>query len=83
MERLFEGSRIKIMTATLLLDTANKIMHILCHEAHMLHRGLVDTIFHNKTLLPKGYKPWELTLTLKIQQLLASNIVYLQSEDAV
>lgn len=68
--------KLKIMTAVLLLDMANKMMH------YMLHGALVDTVSHDKTLPRDGYKPWELNLTLKIQQLLASNIVYLQCEEA-
>lgn len=49
----------------------------------MLHKGLVDTVFYNKMLPCNGCRPGELNLTLKIPQLLASNIVYLQSAEAM
>lgn len=77
MERLFEGSKIKNYDSCFSAghDKQNYVLY-------MLRRGLVDAISHNKTLPGNGYKPWELKLMLKIQQLLASNIVYLQSEDA-
>lgn len=77
MERLFEGSK------TENYDSCPSAGHDKQNDAlYMLHGALVDAVSHDKTLPRDGYKPWELNLTLKIQQLLASNIVYLQCEEA-
>lgn len=78
MERLSEGSK------TENYDSRLSAGHGKQNDAlYILHGGLVDTVSHNKTLPCDGYKPWELNLTLKIQQLLGRHIVYLQCEEAV
>jgi len=68
--------KLKITTAAFLLDRANN------DAPRMSCRGLVASISHNKTLTRDRYKPWELHLMLKIQQVLASHTVYLHSAGA-